>query len=481
MVSSLGNNMQAYFKELFTQKKKIIFFVWVFALYVVGLVVWGWIFDWGRTPLNFHDWADINIPRVDFISDALHYGQLPLHSISKRFLHGMTNRFLALPDVMTSPQMILLYWLAPKDFVIADVFLHYTLGFGGLFLFARKYKLSWLPYTLVFLLFNFNGYIVSHYMVGHATWGGYFIFPLLLLWLTDFMDGVQGWQWAAKMAFLMFYMVLAGSQHHFTWWILFLFMTGLFFYRRIKWIILAIVGGGMMSAVRFLPPLLEINTFLQSGRFTFKGGYASVAELFHSLTRIRGPLEELNPAGGVSAYWEFNVYIGMIGLVFIIIYGLFYWLKNRDKLSWLLLPVIGMTILAIGKTYRFVGLTLIPFFASERITSRMIAVPLVVLIFLAGVGMEKSLQSRSAKLTALLGFVAIPIISANLCKHLTYWNIRAVAQNFDKVVWRFSGNTIEQVNDPKYYAVILFGLLLTLFFCCFFLFMAYKERLRTPK
>ena len=53
--------------------------VFLILLYLFGIYIWGKMFSWGRMPLDFFDWAAINVPRIDFIRDALQMGVLPLH------------------------------------------------------------------------------------------------------------------------------------------------------------------------------------------------------------------------------------------------------------------------------------------------------------------------------------------------------------------------------------------------------------------
>src|SRR5688572_6385191 len=153
---------------------------------------------------------------------------LPLHVECGVCLHGMTDRFFMIPDVVTTPQMLLLSVMDVDTFAILDLLFHYTLATLGLILLRQKLQLSLLSYAFLFFLFNFNGYIQAHYAVGHLSWGGYFLFPfyfLLIFWLFDHQPS---WKWVAGMSGLSFYIILAGSQHHFTWLMLFLMFLALF-------------------------------------------------------------------------------------------------------------------------------------------------------------------------------------------------------------------------------------------------------------
>ena len=92
---------------------------WMAGLFVAGLVGWAYAIGWGLTPLDFHDWTGINLPRLLFLQNALRGGEWPLHMAGTASLHGVTDRFLALPDVMTSPQTILLLFMPVTTFASA--------------------------------------------------------------------------------------------------------------------------------------------------------------------------------------------------------------------------------------------------------------------------------------------------------------------------------------------------------------------------
>src|SRR5215208_7648674 len=101
---NISEVIQALFDHDVEKRYPIVSIVWLSLLYLAGLYFWGVFFNWRQTPLNYHDWKQINIPRLDVIRDALVYGELPLHVTNEKFLHSITDRFFAMPDVITTPQ-----------------------------------------------------------------------------------------------------------------------------------------------------------------------------------------------------------------------------------------------------------------------------------------------------------------------------------------------------------------------------------------
>jgi hypothetical protein len=142
---------------------------WCSVLFAAGGLLWCVFFNWGRIPFDFHDWAEINAPRLAFVRDAVLKGVLPLHMPDATALRGVTDRFLALPDVIVSPQVVWMRFLDIGTFILLDMLVLYTLGFLGLLWLRWRYKLSLLTFSAVFLIFNFNGHLISHLSVGHVT------------------------------------------------------------------------------------------------------------------------------------------------------------------------------------------------------------------------------------------------------------------------------------------------------------------------
>jgi len=203
------------FEQPGTKRARLLVLIYLVALYLLGVYFWGSFFNWGNVNLNYHDWADINMPRLEIIHDAFTYKMLPLHASCGGCLHYVTaDRFLVLPDVVTTPQMILLLFVKPTTLVLLDILLNYSLATIGLLLLRKRFQLSLVSFTFLFIAFQFNGYIQAHYAVGHATWAGYFMFPLYFELIFQLLDGQQNWKWVAKLTALSFYTILAGSQHH---------------------------------------------------------------------------------------------------------------------------------------------------------------------------------------------------------------------------------------------------------------------------
>lgn len=436
----------------------------IVALFVAGLAGWAYVMGFGRVTLDFHDWTGINLPRLLFLQNALRGGEWPLHMAGTASLHGVTDRFLALPDVITSPQTLLLLTMPVTMFVVVDVLIHYASGFAGLWLLRRHFNWSLVTFTVVFLLFLFNGHILAHYSVGHFSWGSYFLFPVVALLIFRFLDGDDSWRSVACFAAVMFYMVLAGGEHHMTWVLVLLALLVPFCWRRAWWLAAVAIASGLLSAVRLLPPSLEIHSFRSAGLVADVIGFPSLSHLLTAMVSLRREWPAYNEAlpGNIwffdSAFFEFTAYTGVLGLAFIVA-GLYQWLKSEPaRYRELAVPLLVMTALSIGSTYRLLRATGIPLVEGERYTARLFSLPLLFFIVLAAVSIDQlfkhvivSVWQRALALVGLI-FLAIDIASA-----ARLWRVGISAGLFGPTSFNVADAAVVHRADPAYINVLLLG------------------------
>jgi hypothetical protein len=459
--------------------------VWIAGLFADGLIGWAYVMGFGRVALNFHDWTGINVPRLTFVQNALREGAWPLHMAGTASLHAVTDRFLSLPDVMTSPQMLLLLFLPVTAFIVIDVLIHYSLGFIGLILLRRHFNWSLFTLTIVALLFLFNGHILSHYSVGHFTWGSYFLFPFVALILFRFLDGDDSIAAIASLAVVLFYMVLAGGQHHMTWVLLLLGLLMPFCARRAWWLAAAAVASGLLSAVRLLPPALELQSFRQAGLVADVIGFPSISHLVTALTVLRRETPAYNEMlpGNIwffdSAFYEYNAYVGVLGFA-IVIAGVVLWLRPRaPQYGQLIVPVFAMIALSIGSTYRLVRATAIPLLEGERYTGRLFSLPLTLLIIMAAVAIDRAL--RQAAVSAwhrVAALVALVLLGIDIAASARLWRVAVSSGLFKATTFDPADAAVVHRADPAYVTAVAAGAAITVVTALVLAGLVYRERQR---
>jgi hypothetical protein len=455
---------------------------WIAGVFLIGLFFWGQILNWGHIPFNWLDWAEVSAPRIAFVRDAVIKGQLPLHMPDGSALRNVTDRYMALPDVMLSPQMVLLRWMDVQTFVLVNTWFLYALGFLGLLWFWRKYHLSPVAFAVMALLFSVNGHIVSHFSVGHANYGGYFLFPWLLALVIHLLEkpagAKPGWGWVSATAGLLFFILLQGSFHQFIWGLMFLGLVGLFSWQNFAPVLKALVFTCLLSMVRLLPPALELGKFDDA----FLTGYPSVNDVWNGLTALRLPSEALNIRNMLNSlgWWEFDLYVGLLGAAFLVVFGLILWIRQHDRpegYGEMLLPIAILFVLSIGRVYQFIQAIPIPLLNGERVSSRMIILPFVVLLCMGTLSFQKWLETHAQKPAARWAIVLLllPLVN-DLWQHGKAWRVNVAYSSFPVAEVNLAIKVVHNHADAPYTAMVAVGTALTLLTAVFLGMMVFREK-----
>ena len=449
---------------------------WYAGLFLLGLFVFGNFFEWGGHTLEYHDWANVTGPRFLFLRTAVKSGQLPMNISDPSTLHGWTTRYLAVADAFISPQLVLLYRLSVQRFNLANVWLLYSLGFAGLLALRARLRLSPVAFAALFLMVNFNGHILAHYSVGHATWGGYFLFPWFVWLVLRLMDGEHTWRWTLGMSALLFIIWLQGSFHQFVWLLILLACIGIFV-RGAFW---AVVRAGiftlLISAFRILP-----STLLYGKASTaFINGYPSLFALWENLVNLPHPINSpyfIQGLGQGVGSWELTTYIGVIGGLFLVYFGLYRGLLRRDSPFFRLLVPLGiMLLLTMGQIYNLLLTLPIPLLEGERVATRMFSVVLVFGLIFAAERFQRWLDESSPPPLALpASLLGLALVAFELWQDLNIWRISNGSKDFwvefNDTKWFVKNNPA----DTLYYGLVFGGLAITLLTFLVLAFLSWRE------
>jgi hypothetical protein len=437
---------------------------WILGLYLAGIAAWGVFFKWGSFSLNFHDWYEITAPRFAFLKDAVTRGLLPLHISDTMTFNYRTDRYLSVPDVFLSPQAILLRFMSVGHFVLADVWMMYTLGFLGLLWLQRKFRLSSAALAALFLVFNFNGHVLAHYSVGHVTWGGYFLFPWFVIQMIRLLDGQRGWTWVAETAGLLVLIVLQGSFHQFTWCLLFLGFLALSDRRAFFPAVEAAGFSVALNLFRIVPIFLTSSLF----KYPFIGGYSDLTGIWDALVNIENPQMSIPATNGSLGSWEVTIYVGLVGAGFLLYFGFYRWMNPRLRQAGyqqLLLPVMGLIILSFGFAFGSLRDLLPSIFAGVRVVSRIFSLPFTFLAVFAAVEFQGWLEGlRTRRLIPYAAVFAAMIVEAfDLAKNFNIWMMTNTMTAFSQTTTRHGAWIVANHADRAYFRYLSAGLAGTLF------------------
>ena len=450
------------FKRAETSRAKWVAGILLAGLFVGGLLYWGSFLDWFNNRFDIQDWHVHVGPYLDFLSQSLRSGQFPMHADSAYMIPA---QYLARQNRPFSPQILFLIFLNPATYVMVNVWIFYTLGFWGLMLIRDRYKLSFVSFLSMFLLFNLNGHIVAHMGSGHFEWVGYFLLPFYVFLVLKMVEGEDtGWRWLLSMSVVLMGIVLQGAAHFFIYCVAFLFLLGIFKPRYFLQIIKVITFGVLISMVRILPPAVQFagGTGLKS-----LGGFESVKQVFEMF---------ISPSS--RGYWEQTYYVGILGFAFIVYFGV---IKNWQRdLSHhpLYLASLAMAFFSVGSIYLPLFNSGIPFLDSQRAPTRFLIVPLVFLIIFAALQFQAMLNEWSQKnlengIAVLFGagLMAYDLFVNSRIWSIDNYSISARATDVIEVA-------VANYPDPTYTTTLIIGFTCTAITLGVLSFFAYREQKR---
>ena len=441
--------------------------LWIGALILAGALLWGYFFNWGNVPVDYMDWAEVWAARLQAWRVALQQYTLPFHLNDAGAMRGSGDRYFAVADMISSPQVILLRWLDVGTYALINNLLLYGVATYFLLLIRKKYHFSLLTFGVVFLLFHFNGFIVTHLSIGHLSWGGYYLFPAFILLLLDMMEGNQSWRWVASMACLLFFMILQGSFHHFIWCGLTLGVVAVLRGRHFFQILKASFFAVLLSMPRLIPPFIGRVTG-NPGEIDFLGGFPLLTSL------IRGMMYNSTPDMGWPrmifdsslGYWEFDMFVGWPGLLYLLGFGIlipiFQQIKKRE-FPVQIVPVLVLAFFAIGDNWLNVFYKVPLLVTSERVPSRMFGLGLVILIIMAGIEFQK----MAAKFKGhwgwqLLQLLLLGWLGYDLVMHTLRWSVKNASQAFYAGARDLGRIQIVNHPDPEYFLALGIGTVVSL-------------------
>ena len=191
--------------------------------------------------------------------------------------------------------------------------------------------------------------------------------------------------------------LLQGALHVFTGCVLFLLLFAAFNASRARAVLVTLLWTAAAGCVRLLPAVFVARRREQA----FLTGFPSLLDLARGLLTILPP--DAGQHGGVFGRvdpWEYDVYVGPAGLAFLLLGGVWLAFKGIEALPGaaerrLYGPMAVMAILSYGDAGVLLDLSRIPLLSAERVTTRLIALPILFLALLAAIRVERALRSAA--------------------------------------------------------------------------------------
>lgn len=365
-----------------------------------------------RVPRDVADWPK-EVRYYSVLKEAVTIGAIPYY-VSRPLQD--TRKFLAIPEIVVSPQVVLLRLLDIDTFLLVHVVLLQTIGTAGCLWLRRRHGLSLASTLLVWLLLSFNGHVVAHLAIGHSMWGGCFFLPWFFACVLDFGERPVDRRWPLAVGLVLAAMLLQGSYHVFAWCVLLLLLLLLSQSPRAP-IVVALAWSAALGLVRLVPAAVIL---LGRRDQSFQTGYASLGDVLAGLVLIRDvtfPRRGSGSMGGLQ-WWEFDLHIGVAAAAWLLIFGSVA-LAGRRPWWRLGAPILAMTLLSLGSLYAPFHWLGVPLLGAERVSSRLLMIPVGLLVVLAALQTDR--WCVGGRRRVLVVWLVAAATAASLFAHSRAW------------------------------------------------------------
>ncbi|MHB8335800.1 MAG: hypothetical protein ACYDEE_00085 [Ignavibacteriaceae bacterium] len=323
----------------------------------------------------------------------------------------------------------------------------------------RKYKLSLLPFLFLFFLYNFNGYIISHLSVGHSMWSGYFLLSIFFYLVFEIIEKAEDSSTPIKLSIILFIILTVGAVHIYILCLMFLFLIAIFNRKYIKPFIYSSVLSLVLGLYRLAPAFFAFK----NDKPSFIAGFNTPVNFIAALIAIK-PITTFRVVNSFTiGWWEFDIYISIIGLIYLITFGIYKPIRNYKDFNQpfknLVIPLFIIFILSIDNIYGFVSSFLFPILQFERVSTRFIIIPLVFLFILSSIQMQNELKaSKNKRILVLFLYISLIVLGILLIDHSMVWHLKPLENYLINYNPYLSKVRIINIHDIvyKYYVQISF-------------------------
>jgi hypothetical protein len=216
--------------------------------------------------------------------------------------------------------------------------------------------------------------------------------------------------------------------------------------------------------------------FFNSGP-KFISGFPSVTDMLSSLVILYNPSNTQWVIYKELGVWEVDTYIGLIGAALLVFFGIYQTWRRGGRLTALFAPALLLASLSIGYVYKLITWLPLPLLSSERITSRFLILPVVVLVVLGCIQLQQFFQERlgTGWRERLFYLTLLALLGHDLLQHSRIWRVERMKTVFISMPVDLHTLVINHP-DPAYFTALGFGLAASGLTLAFLVWKANSER-----
>ena len=389
-----------------------------------------------KKVFSLQDWTKIN-QMFGVIKDALQGGVIPYHVPEIDYIiRSVQGRFFAAPSYTIAPHVLLIYFLDPATFYLVNLLLMYSVGFYGCILIKKHYSLGLVPFTFLFILFNFNGYFTEKYAAYGDAQMGYFLVPFLILYILKVSEAaIRKLRVQIRYGFLIGIalsgMLWLGSLHIFLNCVTFVLIWSFVNYKLWKVSLIFFATAIITSSIRIFPALVTIDTGGRSELWTGYGHTHNIVAAFAKLPTLTSPW--------YFHSWEYSIYTGGFGLCALIYFGCFGSFMKGKRVQFngwysIGIPCMYVLVLSMWGFRKYLAPDFIPLINKEYIPSRYIFIPILIFAVIASINMNEFIKKYNNNKIKFILSVLCFLIAVSVFNHSRVWRMHKVQNDFDQAL-----------------------------------------------
>ena len=480
---------------------------------LIGAAHWYLFSQYGNILWKSFDWVG-TYQWFDIIQNSLNQSKIPYHAtgydvkiIGEPIFTGTNGsyqvRWFSGGYSFVSPQIILLSILSVAQYISFSLIFYFSLGTYGIYKWIKEFNLSIAASTFLFIIWSFNGYIVSRMGIGHLLYcNAYMFVPLFFWFLYKFIKNKNmNWQHSLKNAllfslFIFFTKLNANGQNTYQFLLVGLIVM-LFYHKQLLWYLLSVFFSFILMSFYIFPTAM-FSSYVGEDRIIFGGygfkmglgdsllfplemasstiqkGLYHVGNIFYQLWRaLTGPFTAANDGS-----WEISLFIGKFGLLLVVLCCLALYLKNKNSIqfkNYMFLFAAGIIALL---SISVVEARLVSLFETaihltipkvDRLPSRLMIYPFSLVLMFAAMGFDDLFANIPERFRSSAKWGVLLILFIILMQHSFGWSVAQTESHYvrppDEVRHLFK-TVILDLDDVYYKKVVNISYLVSLIAFC---------------
>lgn len=471
-----------------------------FLFFIFGVLFWYFFLNFGDPSFKTFDWKH-SYQVHDVIKQSVKELKIPYHvsmfdvpniipkdskSIYESQNASYDIRYLTSGTPHVSPHLIFLSFFDVPIMMFLNLLVFFSIGLWGILLWIKKLKLSISASFFLFIIWSFNGFIVSRMGVGHlGSSSGYLVIPMFFWLLYRFIEKDKlRWQDhvinTILFSFFISFLKLNGNGINVYQMIIVTSVFFLFYPKLWIWYFASMLLSFLIMAFYIIPTFI-FSSYIRVESRIMEGGYGRgliditniefgiekiIYHFFNIINHIWNSLT-ISYNASFADSWEWNLYVSYFGLLLLIIFSFNFCKKNYKNFTFKNIGIfyaccllIIFSISTVMRELHFFLTEYINLPIPDRRPNRIIVYPLSFIFLISAISFDYTFNIFHSKIRTYVKYLSLIVLLYFLMTHSYNWFVYSVEKNSD-IIWEsiderrnFKTNILDMPNDKAYINII---------------------------